>query len=69
MKIGDTVEVLGQLSLTQDREGVIETMEYGRVKVRFPDGWRRFYSPGELREVEVCESAEGSARIEGETKQ
>ncbi len=61
MKIGDTVEVLGQQRLMEDPRGVIEEMEYGRVKVRFADGWRRFYSPGELRVVETAEAAKGAA--------
>ncbi len=61
MKIGDTVEVLERRSLFDDPRGVIETMEYGRLKVRFADGWRRFYSPGQLRVVEAPEAAKGTA--------
>jgi len=60
MKIGDTVEVLGQQRLGEEQSGVIEVMEYGRVKVRFADGWRRFYSPGDLRVVEPAEVAKGA---------
>jgi hypothetical protein len=41
VKIGDTVEVLERRSLFDDPRGVVESMEYGRVKVRFADGWRR----------------------------
>ncbi len=60
MKIGDTVEVLGQQRLAEESRGVIKTMEYGRLKVRFADGWRRFYSPGELRVLEGPEAAKGA---------
>ena len=62
MKIGDTVELLvQQRRFDEDPRGVVEVMEYGRVKVRFADGWRRFYSPGDLRVVEaVPEVAKGA---------
>ena len=52
MTIGDKVEVLGQLGVGEDSTGLVERIGFGRVIVRFPDGWRRFYNPEQLRVVD-----------------
>lgn len=60
MNIGDTVEILGQTTF-EDGVGKISEFLGSRIEVEFPDGWRRYYKPEEVRVIEA-ETTKGARR-------
>jgi hypothetical protein len=60
MKIGDRVQILGQLAIDDADVGIVDRFQAGLVVVKFPDGWTRYYKPKELRVEPAAEVAQGA---------
>jgi hypothetical protein len=51
IEVGDQVEVKAEVTVTDLDVGTVIGWDYGRIIVRFPDGWTRTYQYHELRVV------------------